>query len=315
MNDYRYMGMRDPREQDDDLFYYEVENNRNSAYGYAMENRNQERIVLPDYPVENEKPASPGAGPLGLPTPSLPSEPDGEIQIPLPPMIGNPELPEVPEQGMGRANVRVLNGAANYGELAVMVGEDTVADSLPFGTSTQYKKVPDGFRIVTVLAARYPKRVLYRQIVPFVAGMSFTIALVNTVNGIGIQVITDIPCRTMTRKMACLRMVNLSYNSGALDLLLDDGRVVFSDVHFKEVTQYKRANVGRYDFKVINSPNRPMPIVMDIAIINDLTYRMNGKWNSLLEFSIDMKENTMYTLYIIGNDGYLPSLQPYILEN
>lgn len=315
MNDYRYMGMRDPREQEDDLFYYEVDNNRNPAYGYPMENKSRERIVLPDYPVEEDKPASPGEGPIELPTPSLPNNSNGNIQIPLPPTVGNPELPDAPEQGMGRANVRVLNGAANYGELSVMVGEDVVAESLPFGTSTQYKKIPDGFRIVTVLAARYPKRVLSRQVVPFVAGMSFTIALINTVNGIGIQVITDIPCRVMTKKMACLRMVNLSYNSGALDLLLDDGRVVFSDVRFKEVTQYKRANVGKYNFKVVNSPNRPMPIVMDIAIINDLTYQMNEKWSSLLEFSIDMKENIMYTLYIIGNDGYLPSLQPYILEN
>ena len=263
---------------------------------------------------------APGEGPMGFPTPSLPSDNNNENiggtpQIPLPPIVGQPEMPEDQGTEGGVAGVRILNAAANYGSVSVTIGEDMLTSGLPFGSSTRYRRVREGFRVVTVSSSTYPRHIIYRQVLPFVAGIRVTLALVNSANGLGIQMITDLPCFGGGRNLACLRMVNLSYNSGPLELVLEDGRVVFSDVRFKEVTSYKRANEGKYNFKVVNSPNRPMPIVSDISTINDLTYQLGGTWNALLEFSIDMKANTLYTVYILGNDGYVPSLQPYILEN
>lgn len=262
---------------------------------------------------------APGEGPMGFPTPSLPSDNNENIggtpQIPLPPIVGQPEMPEDQGTTGGVAGVRILNAAANYGSVSVTIGEDMLTSGLPFGSSTRYRRVREGFRVVTVSSSTYPRHIIYRQVLPFVAGIRVTLALVNSANGLGIQMITDLPCFGGGRNLACLRMVNLSYNSGPLELVLEDGRVVFSDVRFKEVTSYKRANEGKYNFKVVNSPNRPMPIVSDISTINDLTYQLGGTWNALLEFSIDMKANTLYTVYILGNDGYVPSLQPYILEN
>lgn len=285
MDDYR-IGQREDRGEQEDDFYY----------GNSRGNRFQ--------------PATPGEGTESLPTPMVPEQPLEEPQAPQ-----MPQMPGRPNTGNGMATVRILNGAANYGALTVTVGGETVASDLPFAAATRYKNVQDGFQVVTVLASSYPRRILYRQVIPFVATISVTLALVNTVNGVGIQSVIDIPCMSSSRKLSCLRMVNLSYNSGPLDLVLEDGRVVFSDVRFKEVTQYKRAVEGTYNFKVLNSPNRPMPIVSDISLINDLTYQLSGNWEALLEFSIDMKANIMYTIYVLGNDGYLPSLQPYILEN
>ena len=261
------------------------------------------------------EPAVPGTGPEGLPTPSIPSQNPTIPDISLPPINGGPQQPQQPNNGTGTTKVRVLNGAANYGGLMVVIGDETITTDLPFGSATQYKEIQSGFQVVTVLATNYPRRIIYRQVLPFVANIPMTLALVNSVNGIDIQSIIDIPCINSSRKLACLRMINLSYNSGPLDLVLEDGRVVFSDVHFKEVTQYKRANEGEYHFKVVNSPNRPMPIASDLTLINDLTYQIGGRWEALLDFSIDMEANIMYTIYIIGNDGYLPGLQPYILEN
>lgn len=261
---------------------------------------------------------APGEGPMGFPTPSLPNNNEnmgGTPQIPLPPIVGQPEMPEDQGTEGGVAGVRILNAAANYGSVSVTIGEDMLTSGLPFGSSTPYRRVREGFRVVTVSSATYPRHIIYRQVLPFVAGIRVTLALVNSANGLGIQMIIDLPCFGGGRNLACLRMVNLSYNSGPLELVLEDGRVVFSDVRFKEVTSYKRANEGKYNFKVVNSPNRPMPIVSDISNINDLTYQLGGTWNALLEFSIDMKANTLYTVYILGNDGYVPSLQPYILEN
>lgn len=238
-----------------------------------------------------EIPASPVIDPLSIPTPSLPSN----------------------QKGFSR--VRALNGVANYGELALSVGDVVIGSSIPYGTSTQYSNVPDGFRVVTISTARFPRRMIFRQVIPFIANIGVTLAMVNTSNGIGIQVVQDIRCMNMSRQLACLRMVNLSYNSKPMDLALEDGRVIFSDVHFREITPFKRARPSRYNFVLLNSPNRPIPIVSDIVLINDLTYRFNGNWNALLQFSINMKVNTMYTVYIIGNDGYIPGLQSYILEN
>lgn len=277
-------------------------------------------LPTPMLPPNMNQPAQPGEGGAGLPTPSLPPS-VGVPEIPLPPIIGQPEmptpipLPSQPSNNQRFARVRALNAVANFGELALTVGDVVISSSFAYGTSTQYFNVPDGFRVVTVTNASFPRRIIFRQVIPFVANTRVTLALINTSNGIGIQVVPDMRCVTMAAQLSCLRMVNLSFNSNALDLALEDGRIIFSDVRFREVTPFKRARPSKYDFVVINSPNRPVPIVSDIVLINDLTNRINGNWRPLLRFSIDMKANTMYTVYIIGNDGYVPRLQPYILES
>ena len=61
---------------------------------------------------------APGEGPMGFPTPSLPSDNNNENmggtpQIPLPPIVGQPEMPEDQGTEGGVAGVRILNAAAN----------------------------------------------------------------------------------------------------------------------------------------------------------------------------------------------------------
>ena len=297
--------------------------NEEGPFFYSMEQERRtqmERMAERNYDLgvqsNGNDAATKGTGPMGLPTPSLPSNDEGGVpQIPLPPMVGQPGIPDDEIQGSGTANVRVLNGAANYGEVAISIGSKSLSESLPFATATSYIPIEEGFRTVTVSSATYPKYIIYRQMIPFVAGVSMTLALVNSANGIGIQTMIDLPCRGGARNLSCLRMANLSYNSGPLDLMLADGRVVFSEVRFKEVTQYKRAMAGNYSFVVVNSPNRPMPIVSELMLTNERANQNRRIQNGLLEFSIDMRANTLYTIYILGNDGYLPQLQAYVLEN
>ena len=85
--------------------------------------------------------------------------------------------------------------------------------------------------------------------------------MVRSANGLDLVRVDDRPCGITGTGWSCLRCVNLVYDSPGLDLVLTDGRVVFTDVRFKETTNYRRARPGRFDLYVAQTPGpSPPPI-------------------------------------------------------
>lgn len=283
---------------------------------------------FPVYPGNNT-PTPPIAPDNGFPVypgdniPVPPIAPDNGFpvypgdNIPTPPIAPGNGIPAAPGPiipGNGVSQVRVLN-AANSGPVSVVIGTKVVAGSLEYGTTTGYSTITDGFKTVTVTSINNPRRIIYRQVLPFVSGTRITLAIINTVKGVDIVEVSDVGCVNRNRSLGCFRVVNLSNNSGPIDVVLNDGRIVFSDVRFKEVTNFKRARPGRYAFDILSTPNRPVPIIINVDVINDIPSYNPGNSRPLLSFSVDIRQNIMYTAYIIGNDGYIPALQVLILEN
>lgn len=73
-------------------------------------------------------------------------------------------------------------------------------------------------------------------------------AIIPSAGGIDLMQISDTPCNNRPYGYSCFRVANLAYYSNPLDVILYDGRVVYSDVRFKEVTSFKRIRPGEYDF-------------------------------------------------------------------
>jgi len=165
-----------------------------------------------------------------------------------------------PDAGSEPAQVRLLNAHLGGAALRFTLGPRLAASSVSPGVLTGYTPVSPGFRSVMLFDAALPWRLLYRAALPFAAGEMVTLAAVPAASGaLELVRVSDSPCFSRGTDRACLRVVNLLPDSPGLDLALTDGRVVFTDLRFKEVTAPRRAQRGRYDLYIAPTPQAVCP--------------------------------------------------------
>ena len=251
-------------------------------------------------------------GPVHPLYPDRPNRPNWPIY----PVFPLPSLPCFVCQDQGNSNnyckVRFLNAVNQYSSLVVVISGRQVASGLSFASLTSYGKVSDGFRTVTIaLPNGY---VLLRKSIPFHAGTTVTMAIIPSASGLDLMEISDTPCSNRSYGYSCFRVCNLAYYSNPLDVILYDGRIVYSDVRFKEVTSFKQIRPGEYDFYLAETVLSPMPRSMDIETLDsassDVIYP-----EPLLSFYVNVRSNAMYTVYILGRDNTSTSLQTIIVED
>lgn len=118
--------------------------------------------------------------------------------------------------------------------------------------------------------------------------------------------IDDTSCSGQMGGFACLRMANFLLGSTALDMMTSDGRVVFSDVRYKENTLSRRLRPGSYSFYVVNTPLRIEPRIEDVEL-DDSDYRVSGRYlpgygelSPVISFSCRREEELCIPLILSG---------------
>lgn len=239
-------------------------------------------------------------------------------QMPLPVMPIYPGNVTAPE---GYAVVRFLHAAVNYGPVNISIGSKSYATNVAYGSVSGYNRVGDGFKVVTITSARSPRGILFRKTIPFIAGTRVTLAIVNAANGMELLQISDEGCHLHRRNIGCFRVANLSYNSAPIDVVTGSDLVVFSEVAFKEVTAWKQARQGNYQFFVIETPRRFRAMPLDLELLEprqeNENFYLSGYQDTayLLSFYVQIQPGRQYTAYLIGNDGFTPALQVLLIEN
>lgn len=259
------------------------------------------------------------------PTPSFPSRPP-VVVIPRPPVVGEPEggtgitrpCPSCSNAVVtGFANIRFLHAAGGWGPLAIRIGNRMLVNNLSYSNLSSYSLVADGFRTFTVFSLSNPRNILLRTTLPLNSGEKATIAIVNTNTGIALVKISDTTCQSRPFGMGCLRVVNLSFGSPALDVSLSDGRVIYTDIQFKEATPYKRIRQGSYHFIISESvSNIPMPLMEDIETVES-SYGSSqiNPYEPLLHVHLNVRANVMYTIYILGQYNGVPAMSTLVTED
>ena len=171
-------------------------------------------------------------------------------------------------------------------------------------------------------SAYTPRTILFQQTLPFRAGELITMAVVHTSSGLDLLRISDLPCDNRPAGRACIRAVNLCYGSPALDVFLDDGRLVFSDVGYKEVTAFRQARPQEYGFSILQAAWLPTPYPTDIETVGDLPAAASyddssdyGGARPLASFYLEAKANGIYSLYLLGRWDGTPPLQVRVVES
>ena len=277
--------------------------------------------TLPSYPDVD------GSGPAveGVPdTPqTLPSYPD--VDGSAPPVYPQPIPPIVTQPGqpvMRCCRVRFFHAAVQAGSLNVNVGSQRVASNLAFGNFSTYYCFAEGFRTVSLINAGSGRTLLLRKTVPMSYGEQLTFVIVNNASTGALELVrvNDTACSGQMGGFGCLRMANFLLGDTALDLLTADGRVLFSDVRYKETTLSRRLRPGSYSFLVANTPVRIEPRIQDVEMdqgewrISQRYLPGYGEMDLLLSFGMQARRGVRSTAYIIGqaNTG---EVQVVVSEN
>ena len=277
--------------------------------------------TLPSYPDVD------GSGPAveGVPdTPqTLPSYPD--VDGSAPPVYPQPTPPIVTQPGqpvMRCCRVRFFHAAVQAGSLNVNVGSQRVASNLAFGNFSTYYCFAEGFRTVSLINAGSGRTLLLRKTVPMSYGEQLTFVIVNNASTGALELVrvNDTACSGQMGGFGCLRMANFLLGDTALDLLTADGRVLFSDVRYKETTLSRRLRPGSYSFLVANTPVRIEPRIQDVEMdqgewrISQRYLPGYGEMDLLLSFGMQARRGVLSTAYIIGqaNTG---EVQVVVSEN
>ena len=215
-----------------------------------------------------------------------------------------------------------FHAAVQAGSLNVNVGSQRVASNLAFGNFSTYYCFAEGFRTVSLINAGSGRTLLLRKTVPMSYGEQLTFVIVNNASTGALELVrvNDTACSGQMGGFGCLRMANFLLGDTALDLLTADGRVLFSDVRYKETTLSRRLRPGSYSFLVANTPVRIEPRIQDVEMdqgewrISQRYLPGYGEMDLPLSFGMQARRGVLSTAYIIGqaNTG---EVQVVVSEN
>lgn len=212
--------------------------------------------------------------------------------------------------GTGMSNVRFLYAATGQAPVNIRLGNRMVINRLQFGNSTPYYLENAGYQTIQITNANTGS-VLYRSIFYFNDGTAYTFALVNSGSGITLMQLVDMPCTNRTA--ACVRAVNLSPNSGAVDFFLSGMGRIFRGVDTYSVTNYQAVQQGAYRASV----SEALPCTNNSAVVMAGSYvECNNTRIAVMDsVNVNFMAGVTYTLYLIGLAYQLPAAQILSLES
>lgn len=251
---------------------------------------------------------NPGEGGPVYPGPTYPNYPTYPTYPTTP---SYPSQPNRPTQTR-RARVRFLHAVYGYGAFRVAVSNRRLVNSLRYGGISGYSQVTAGYQTVTVSGSN--GYIYLQKTMPFTANSVSTIAIINTAGGMDLLQITDSCCPPRSG-MGAFRVSNLARNSGPMDVLLGDGRVVYADVRFKETTAYKEIRPGAYQFLFAATNQGAMPAWMDIETLDSAWLDIDPPYDTAATQYVNVSARTNYTVFLLSAGSQRNEIQTLLVQD
>ena len=210
----------------------------------------------------------------------------------------------------GASKVRFLNAAFGYPNFRIFVNNNRFVNLLNYASVTGYGRVAAGYQTVTVSG---PDGYIYIQkTLPFQVGAATTVAIINTAGGMDLLQIAD-SCCPPTNGFSNFRIGNLAFNSGPLDVIMSDGRVVYGDLRFKEIGAFKRIMPGTYQFFYAETDLVPMPASVDIETLDSAWLGVYPPHETFGSLYLNVTSNAIYSVYLLQSGTGRNNIQNLIL--
>ena len=210
------------------------------------------------------------------------------------------------------SSIRFLNAARSYPPFRIFIGSTLAVRSLEFTAVSSYRRMASGYRSVTV--SGQDGYIYLQKTLPFQDNAPVTVAVVQTAGGLDLVPISDVCCPP-TGALSNFRMSNLAYNSQPLDLLLADGRVVYTDVQFKETTYFKQIRPVTYQFYLAETNLLPMPSYLDIETMDSAFIGVAPPFSALASLQLEAAPRSTYTLYVLSGGSGSNEIQTLVVTD
>ncbi|MBU5484049.1 DUF4397 domain-containing protein [Clostridium sp. MSJ-11] len=186
---------------------------------------------------------------------------------------------------------RIFNASPNVGPIDVYVNDSPTVMNLAYKEMSEYIIVLSGNYNIKIYPAGQTTSPIINTSLPIPKDSIFTVALIGMPPSISLYPIPE-PLRSENFGVPCIRFVNLSPNSPAMDVTLPAGRELFSDVNYKDFTLYACVPAGTYNIQL-----RP-------SGTNDIVSTVRG---------VTLDANKFYTIYAVGLFGETPPLEAMVI--
>ncbi len=149
----------------------------------------------------------------------------------------------------GESRVRVVHASPDAPNVDVLVNDGVAFSNIAFEAITDYASLTPGTYNIKVVPTGATEPVVIEADLPLADGVDYTIVAVGELANIEPLVLEDdnsVPADGQAK----VRFVHASPNAPAVDVAVTDGPVLFSNVSFKEATDYIEVAAGTYDLEV-----------------------------------------------------------------
>lgn len=186
--------------------------------------------------------------------------------------------------------VRVLHASFGTPKADVYANGKLIAGNLGYKEFTPYVKLLPGNYMITVFKSGTTVNPVSDSQITLGANTIYTAAIIGRQPGIEIYPVFEPRVPTPPGR-ANIRVVHLSPNAPAVDITTPDGKIIFANVKYKDITNYTSLSQGRHTIQA----------------------RISGTSDVALNVpNIVLKPNRNYTIYIVGLAGEKPGLQVLI---
>ncbi|MTK12482.1 MAG: DUF4397 domain-containing protein [Clostridiaceae bacterium] len=186
--------------------------------------------------------------------------------------------------------IRIFNASPNSPALDIYANGNLIVKDLAYKEFSQYLPVSSGNYNIKVYPSGQITNPVIDSNINIPANTVFNVAIIGTFPNISLYTIQE-PTTAQNFGRACIRFINLSPNSPAVDIKLSDGTNVFRNVGYKGITDYACIPPGTYTF-----------------IIN-----LAGTENIVLTVpNVNLAPNTYYTIYTVGLVEKSPALEAVV---
>lgn len=178
-------------------------------------------------------------------------------------------------QGATKADaaVRVVHASPGAPNLDVLVDGQPVVKNLAFGAVTDYFSVPSGdHKIQITPTGQGAEAALINSGVTVDAGGAYVFVAMNRLKSIEGKLL-KVNLDSLDKGEARIRLIHASPDAGSIDVSVTGGDKLFDSVNFKDVTDYKDIDAGKYSLDVKNHDDgRVLLTAQSIAIADGNVY-------------------------------------------
>jgi hypothetical protein len=192
---------------------------------------------------------------------------------------------------------RILNAILGVPALDVYANEMLIASNVKYGDFSRYMQFMPGNYTVSIYPSGVDKSAIFETIITIDRNLAYTGVLsgeMSDLPNLSIYMMPDAKETHNMNNMAAVKIIHMSQDAPSMDLVSNDGTILFSDVEYGDATQNIALPSGRY--------------------ILHLKETETGE-NILTVPTIDFAPSMYYTLFVIGEYGNSPKILLLVPED